>query len=186
MTILHTERLRLEPFADAHVAGLNAMNSDPEVMRYLTGRPQTLDETRAMVERVKQAWATVGYAWWSLVDKASGDIVGAGCVQHLRHDVAALPDPACPLEIGWRLRRDRWHQGFASEAARAMAAFAFDTLAAPELLSVCDPENVASYTVMQRLGMRDQGLQSWYGREVRTYAITADEWRAKVARAAQG
>ena len=48
MTILTTGRLRLEPFSDAHLDGLNAMNSDPEVMRYLNGgRPETRDERRA-------------------------------------------------------------------------------------------------------------------------------------------
>jgi len=47
MTTLATERLILRPFADAHLAGLNTLNSQPHVMRYLTGRPETLDETRA-------------------------------------------------------------------------------------------------------------------------------------------
>ena len=151
MTTLITPRLRLEPFDEAHIAGLHAMNADPEVMRYISGRAETLDETRAMVEKVKRRWATTGYSWWSFVDGTSGEIVGAGCVQHLRHDVAAEPDPANPLETGWRLRREHWHRGLASEAARAMATFAFETLAAPELLAVCDPQNTASSSVMKRL-----------------------------------
>ena len=179
MTVLLTPRLRLEPFTDAHVAGLNAMNSDPEVMRYISGRAETLDETRAMVEKVKRRWATTGYSWWAFVDGASGEIVGAGCVQHLRHDVKAEPDPANPLETGWRLRREHWGRGLASEAAQAMAAFAFETLAASELLAVCDPLNTASSNVMKRLGMVDRGMQDWYGKSVATYGITAEAWRAR-------
>jgi len=177
MTTLLTPRLRLEPFTDAHVAGLNAMNADPEVMRYISGRPETLDETRAIVERVRQRWTTTGYSWWSFVDIASREIVGAGCVQNLRREATPEPDPACPLETGWRLRRDQWGRGLASEAAQAMAAFAFDTLEAPELLAVCMPENSASSNVMKRLGMRDLGVQPWYGKSLATFGITAEAWR---------
>src|SRR6059058_4815334 len=73
------------------------------------------------------------------------------CVQNLRQDVRTEPDPACPLEIAWRLRRDRWGRGLASEAARAMAGFAFEALRANELYAVCNPANTASAQVMQRL-----------------------------------
>jgi len=181
MTVLDTPRLRLEPIADVHLAGLTEMNADPEVARYLRGRPETPEETREMVERVKQRWAAQGYSWWALLDKQTGELIGAGCVQNLRREATPEPDLACPLEIGWRLRRDRWGQGLASEAARAMAAFAFDTLKAPELYAVCVPENTASSKVMKRLGMRELGVQTWYGQGLATYAFTVDEWRAAEA-----
>jgi RimJ/RimL family protein N-acetyltransferase len=154
------------------------MNADPEVMRYISGRPETRDETLAVIELVQRRWARFGYSWWSFIETASGEIVGAGAIQNLRQVQAPEPDPACPLEIGWRLRRDRWHQGIATEAARAMAGFAFDTLRAEELLAVCDPANLASARVMQRLGMQDCGLQTWYGKRLATYSIDAPQWRA--------
>ena len=175
MTILTTARLRLEPFNDAHIDGLNAMNSDPEVMRYLTGKPETREETATSVERVKARWAEFGFSWWSFIEPTSGELVGAGCIQHLRKD-SAVPDPTCPLEIGWRLRRDKWHQGLAIEAAVAMAHFAFQTLRAELLLAVCRPENLASAAVMKRLGMRYRGIESWYGTEMTTYGMTSAEW----------
>ena len=58
-----------------------------------------------------------------------------------------------------------------------MAEFAFARLAAPVLLAVCHPENVASMAVMKKLGMRYRGLERWYAQRVATYEITADEWR---------
>lgn len=178
MTVLQTERLSLEPIRDEHLQALHAMNADPEVMRHISGRPETLDETAAMVERVKRRWAEFGYSWWSFIERGSGVLVGAGAIQNLRRGAEPLPDPACPLEIGWRLRRDRWHQGLASEAARAMAAFAFDALHAEELYAVCAPENAASAQVMKRLGMQDCGLQTWYGKSLATYRTSALQWRA--------
>ena len=181
MTILTTERLRLEPFSDAHLDGLNAMNSDPEVMRYLTGQRETREETVAVIERVKARWTEFGFSWWSFIDRTGGQVVGAGCIQHLRKDDSPSPDPTCPLEIGWRLRRDRWGQGLATEAAVAMAGFAFDTLRADALYAVCHPENAASASVMKRLGMQYRGLETWYGKSLASYSTTAHRWRGGTA-----
>jgi RimJ/RimL family protein N-acetyltransferase len=179
MTILTTARLRLEPFALSHVDGLHAMHSDPEVIRYISGAFATRGETLAVVERARTRWDEFGYSWWSFVELASGNVVGAGCSQNLRRTEAPQPDPGCPLEIGWRLRRDRWHQGLATEAAIAMAGFAFGWLAAPELYAVCNPENTASVAVMRRLGMDDLGMDTWYGRSLQTYRITSERWAAR-------
>lgn len=168
--VLTTERLRLEPLANAHLAGLHAMNTDPEVMRYITGQPATLDETLAMIQRVKESWALYGFSWWSFIELASGEVVGAGCIQHLARD------PINPLEIGWRLRRDRWRHGLAFEAAVRMARFAFETIGTPLLCAVCHPENIASFSVMRKLGMRYRGLERWYDRTLTVYEITQREW----------
>jgi RimJ/RimL family protein N-acetyltransferase len=170
MTELTTQRLRLEPLDNAHLTGLHTMNTDSEVMRYITGRPETLQETMGSIERVKQRWAMYGFSWWSLIELASGELVGAGCIQHLARN------PANPLEIGWRLRRDRWRHGLASEAAVRMASFAFETLGAPLLTAVCHPENVASASLMKKLGMRYRGLEPWYDMMLTTYEITRSEW----------
>jgi RimJ/RimL family protein N-acetyltransferase len=176
MTTLTTARLRLEPCDLSHLEGLHAMNADPEVMRYISGQAETLEETRAMVLRVQARWAALGYSWWTLLDRSTGEVLGAGCVQNLRRERMPEPDPACPLEIGWRLRQASWHQGYATEAAVAMADFVFADLKAPELYAVCNPENSASAAVMRRLGMEDLGLETWYGVPLRTYRTMAGRW----------
>jgi len=177
MTLLITSRLRLEPFAEGHLAGLNKMNSDPQVMRYLTaGRPETLEETRAIIGRVMKRWGEVGYSWWALIERDTEELVGAGAVQNLRREATLVPDLNCPLEVGWRLRRDRWGRGLAVEAGRAMGDFAFKALNARELLAVCDSANIASANVMRRLGMQEAGVQRWYGKDLLTYRIDADQW----------
>ncbi|WP_343639116.1 GNAT family N-acetyltransferase [Roseateles sp.] len=172
MTILLTPRLRLEPMTDAHLTGLFEMNRDPEVMRYITGKPDTLEDTQAMIDRVKARWAEWGYSWWTFLERDGGQIVGAGCVQHIGRDRAN------PHELGWRLRRDRWDRGYASEAARRMAAFAIDELQAPQLVAFCDQANSGSAHVMQKLGMRFRGIEHWYDFDGALYGMTADEWRA--------
>ncbi len=173
MTILTTARLRLEPFDDNHFEGLFRMNSEPEVMRYITGKPDTPEDTLAMIERIKARWSELGYSWWSFFELDSDEIIGAGCIQHLGRDIAN------PLEIGWRLRKDKWNLGYASEAAKAMAAFAFDRLNAPSLYAVCHQENLASAHVMKKLGMQYRGVERWYDMETAVYAMDRADWLAR-------
>lgn len=178
MTILLTPRLRLEPLDDHHFDGLHALNRDPVVMRYITGKPETPDETRQMIERVKARWLEFGHSWWAFVRRDSGELIGSGSIQHLDRN------PANPLETGWRLRQDAWGQGLASEAARHMVGWAFETLRPPLICAVCDPANTASSNVMERLGMGYVGRGVWYGFECARYDISAQGWQASAARQA--
>lgn len=180
MTTLHTPRLRLEPFEERHLDGLHAMNQQPEVMRYISGQPETREQTAASIVRVQRAWATLGTSWWAFIETGSGRVAGAGCIQYSRREAEPPADLEMlrrnPLEIGWRLHPDHWRQGFASEAARCMASFAFTTLAAPELIAVRHPENTSSARVMDRLGMHYRGLERWYGIELATHVIGREAW----------
>jgi ribosomal-protein-alanine N-acetyltransferase len=173
MTVLTTQRLRLEPLDNAHLTDLQAMNSDPVVMRYILGRPQNLDDTLAMVQRVKERWYMFGFSWWGFVEVATGELIGAGCIQHLERN------PGNPLEIGWRLRTDRWRHGFAFEAADRMARFAFETLDVPLLCAVCHTENIASASLMKKLGMRYRGTERRYEMMCAAYEITQMEWKSR-------
>ena len=170
MTILTTERLRLEPFDDHHFDGLQAMNRLPKVMRFISGRPETPEQTRARIALVKERWAKYGFSWWAFIELATGKLVGAGCIQYLERD------PQNPHEIGWRLVPQCWGRGLASEAAQAMAVWAFDTLGAPQLCALCLPENEASAKLMRRLGIRYRGLETWYERPHAVYAVTREQW----------
>jgi RimJ/RimL family protein N-acetyltransferase len=173
MTVLVTQRLRLEPMCDAHLDGLYAINSDPAVMRYITGKPDTREQTQAMIDTVRARWIAFGFSWWSFIERETGQLIGAGCVQHLGRDSAN------PLELGWRLRQDKWRQGFASEAAARMAGFAFDTLAGELVCAVCAPENRDSARVMEKLGMHYKGHEIWYERDTAVYQITRAQWYAR-------
>jgi RimJ/RimL family protein N-acetyltransferase len=170
MSILTSARLRYEPIGDEHFAGLHAMHADPEVMRYLLGRPETPDETRALIARVRTRWAEWGYSWWALLDRDTGELVGAGGIQHLGRDRVN------PHEIGWRLRRASWGSGLATEAASAMAGYAFTVLDAPRLCAVRHPDNLASLRVMDKLGMRCTGIQEWDGAMVPVHELARADW----------
>lgn len=154
---LETSRLQLEPFELAHFDGLRAMENDPEIMRYISnGVVKTPEETLATIERVTLRWQQYGFSWWAMREKASGDIVGAGCLQHLANQDGA------PLEIGWRLNANHHGKGYATEAAQAIIQFAVEHIGAKYLVAVADPENAASQRVMQRLGMTYKAIEQHY------------------------
>ncbi|CAD6557211.1 GNAT family N-acetyltransferase [Paraburkholderia sabiae] len=165
-TLLETLRLRLEPFDETHFAGLLALNSDPVVMQFLgDGSPATAVEVQASIASAKERWERFGFSWWSIIRQDSDEIIGAGCVQHIENE------PGNPVEIGWRLKRDHWGHGYATEAARAMIAFAFDVLGVAAIHATTHPSNERSINVMKRLGMRSLGLQPYYGRLVAVYVL---------------
>lgn len=180
LTTLYTRRMRLEPFAERHLDGLHAMNQKAEVMRYITGEPESREQTAASIVRVQRVWASLGTSWWAFVDAGSDRVVGAGCIQYARREAQLPADPQTlrrnPLEIGWRLHPDFWRQGRAIEAALCMASFAFAGLGAAELIAVRHPDNAASGRVMDRLRMRYRGLETWYGEDLATHAIDRAEW----------
>ncbi|WP_288442967.1 GNAT family N-acetyltransferase [uncultured Pantoea sp.] len=164
--VIETERLRLEPFALSHLAGLRAMDDDPEIMRYINeGQVKSQDETLATIERVQQRWQRYGFSWWALREKSSDDIVGAACLQHLAHQEQA------PLEIGWRLLRSSQGKGYATEAATAIVQFATGQIGVDYLVAVAHPENLASHRVMQRLGMRYRGIEQHYDQPCVVYEL---------------
>lgn len=172
MTILSTARLRLEPVSAGHLAGLLALHSDPEVTRYLGAHPERPYDTLAMIARAESRWRDWQFGWWSIFERHSGELIGAGGVQYLNKT------PGEPLELGWRLRRDHWGMGYATEAANAMAAFAFDRLTAPMVCAVCRPDNRASQGVMQRLGMQHIDERMVDGVQVAFYELSRCAWLA--------
>lgn len=173
MTTLTTQRLHLQPFDHHHFDGLRKLHTTPEVMRYIRGRPETEDETIAVIDRVKAEWLTLGYSWWAFVDNSSGRLIGCGCIQNMERNLAN------PLEIGWRLSPDVWGQGYAIEAATAMADFAFNILASRALHAVCHLQNTDSEKMMQRLGMTYRGVERWYDTETTVYVMSRDEWQRR-------
>ena len=150
--VIETERLVLRPWAEEDRVPFAALNADPQVMRYF---PSVLDRTEsdAMVEIARQRSREDGFCFQPAVIKASGRFIGFVGLSRPRH---ALPFAPC-VEVGWRLSRDAWGHGYASEAARAWLRFGFETLGLDEIVSFTTVTNTPSRRVMERIGMeRDE------------------------------
>ena len=103
-----------------------------------------------LADRIEADIARQGWGLWALEERATGRFIGFTGLARPSFDAAFTP----AVEIGWRLSRTAWGLGFATEAARAAAAFAFGELALDELVSFTVAGNARSRAVMRRLGMR--------------------------------
>lgn len=149
---LTTPRLRLRQWCAADAEPFADLNADPEVMRYF---PALLSraESDALLERCQQMIQDLGHGFWALErleDQAFLGFVG------LKPAPDSL-DFAPVLEIGWRLSRQAWGKGYATEAAQAALRFAFETLQHNEVVSFTAVNNQRSWAVMERLGMTRSG-----------------------------
>ena len=171
---LHTERLRLEPITDGHTDDLVALCADPEVMRFITGRALTRDEVvEEWMPRWTREWPR-GLGYWAA-------FAGSGFVGRL----ALRPEGADAAELGWRLAKSAWGNGYATEGAAALLELA-RRRGLVRVWAETMVANVASRRVMERLGMTyertyvgewDQPLPGWEQGEV-VYAVDATTWRA--------
>jgi len=173
MTLLTTQRLRLEPFNDRHFEELYYLNNDMEVMRYITGRKVSIDETLEHIELVKRNWKELGFSSWSIFLEGTNEFIGSCGVQHIEFNREN------PLEIGWRLKLSKWGQGYATEAAQCMMQFVYDNVNVDSLYAICHQENKRSEGVMQRLGMLYNGIEKWYGLETNVYKMTRDRYKSQ-------
>lgn len=143
-----TDRLLLRRWTDADRAPFAELNSDPEVMRHF---PALLsgEQSDALAERLDRAFDERGYGLWAVERRDTAQFIGFTGLLAMPKGV---PGEA-GVEVGWRLARAHWGQGFATEAAQAALAFAFDELALEQVNSITAVGNSPSRAVMERIGM---------------------------------
>ena len=148
-TTLSSERLILRPWREDDLDALAQLCADPEVMAHF---PATLDRAGSaeLLARLMAHQAEHGFTFWAL--QRHDDAAFVGFTGLVRVGFAAPFVPA--VEIGWRLARPYWGQGYALEAARRALQFAFEDLYLDEVVSFTVPANQRSWGLMQRLGMR--------------------------------
>ncbi|GAA0631257.1 GNAT family N-acetyltransferase [Sporichthya brevicatena] len=183
-TLVLAPRLRLVPLALEHVEHSVRLYADPEVMRHLTGRGRTREEAvEAHRALLAVAGRVPGLGVW--VGFVGDELIGRWTLEppH-RDDHGPIAGQA---ELGYRVRREYWRQGFASEGARALLRHGFVDLGLSRIFAETMAVNVASRRTMEAVGLRyvrtfrldfpDPLPGSELG-EVE-YAITREEWHAR-------
>src|SRR5437868_11868257 len=133
--MLETERLLLREHTEDDAEAFHELNKDPEVTRYTgDGGPRTVEEMRAILRTHPIAdYARHGYGRWACVLKESGELIGFAGLKY-------LPELG-EVDVGYRLRRNCWGRGLATEAARATLAYGFDRLKLERIIGLVDPDN---------------------------------------------
>ena len=146
---IDTPRLRLRQWCDADYTPFARLNADPQVMQFMLC---CLDETtsNASADRFRRLMEQQGWGMWAVECKATQTFIG---FVGLYQTTAAVPCSPC-VEIGWRLAREHWGKGYATEAARAALRIGFEVLQLAEIVAFTALINTRSQAVMERLGMQ--------------------------------
>jgi RimJ/RimL family protein N-acetyltransferase len=177
---IETDRLLLRPFVLEDLDELHAIQSLPEVHRYLYSHARSHDEVREKLEERLDKYSTLtsegDAVLLAVVVKDSGAMIG----DVLFHWLSAEHMQA---EIGYVLHPDHHGRGYATEAARALLRMGFEQLRMHRIVGKLDGRNAASARVLEKLGMRREAhfrenefVKGEWTDEI-VYAILASEWR---------
>lgn len=151
--MIETDRLLLRSWCKEDLEPFSKMNSDKEVMVYL---PKSLsyDETVQFYRRIVDEHKIFGYGLYAVVLKSTGEFIGYTGFHNFDFDAEFSPG----IEIGWRLDREYWGRGYATEAAKACINYAYCRKLFNKIYSFTSICNHRSERVMQKLGMEHQGF----------------------------
>lgn len=160
-TLLTTDRLIMRPHTRDDFLDSYAMWSDPEVIRYIGGKPFTREEVWARLLRYAGHWAMLGYGYWVVREKDGGRFLGeVGFADYHREIEPSLMDTP---EIGWALDPAVHNRGYATEAVRAALAWADAQWPDGDTACIIAPENRPSLNVARKCGYREQLRTTYKG-----------------------
>ena len=153
LTLIQTERLLLRPFTADDAERLHALfDTHPEVWRFDGRFPRSMEQRRELLRWRMHDYEHEGWGAMGVVIRASGELIGHAGLQYWlcpQPDGTALPE----VELFYKLGRDYWGQGYATEAGRALLTYAFEHLHLRRIVSTAQRANVQSVALMRRLGM---------------------------------
>lgn len=164
---LDTGRLTLRAHTLADLDDVVAMWADPDVTRYIGGRPSPAEETWARLLRNVGLWPLLGFGYWVIRERATGRFVGEAGFADFRRDITP-PLEGAP-EVGWALATWAHGQGYATEAVRAVLAWGDAHLAAPRTVCMITPANAPSIRVAEKCGFREWARTAYKETAVHLY-----------------
>jgi RimJ/RimL family protein N-acetyltransferase len=148
MTELTTQRLLMRQWKVSDYEPFAAMNADPAVMEHFPALLSRVDSDRT-IDRLKSSIDRRGFGFWAVEIRETGRFIGFTGLS-----VPSLDAPFRPgVEIGWRLAKEAWGNGYATEAARASLVYAFGPAGLDDVMSFSTATNRPSQRVMERIGM---------------------------------
>lgn len=145
--ILETPRLVIRRLSSSDVKSLKPILGDSEVMKYSLKGALNEEGIKEYIDKILSHYDRHGYGLWGIVQKGTDELIGiAGLIYQILEDSPFT-------ELAYRLARKHWGKGFATEAAKAILEYAFNTLNIDRLISIIEPGNAASVKVAIRVGM---------------------------------
>lgn len=180
ISTLLTERLILRQWQPSDYADFAQMNADTEVMRYFPKRLSSA-QSDMIAHKCQQLIEDNGWGFWVVSLKETSKFIGMVGLNETHADMPFAPS----VEIGWRLQKRYWGQGYATEAARAALCFAFNDLKLDAVVAFTAIINEQSQMIMKRIGMSNTQDDFYHpmldsdhplAKHV-LFKITQDDWR---------
>jgi ribosomal-protein-alanine N-acetyltransferase len=175
--LITTKRLILRQIILEDDKGIFELDSDPAVHRYLGNAPiTTIEEARTVIQFIQQQYINNGIGRWAIIEKKTNLFIGWAGLKLVKEITNAHVDY---YDIGYRLIKKYWGQGFATEAAEAWLNYGFTTMGLSTIYAMADVNNAASKKVLEKIGLNyienftfDETEHSWL-------SITKKEWANK-------
>jgi ribosomal-protein-alanine N-acetyltransferase len=171
MTYIETVRLILRDFHPNDLTDYHAqIYSDPDVTRYLPGgQPRPIERTKLVLDFSIEHGREHGFSLWAVINKTDNRFVGHCGLIYIHN--------APEVEVAYAFGKTFWGQGIGTEAARASLRYGFETAGLNQIIALAVPENIASQRIMQKIGMRPQGLtERYYNTNLALYTLSQDEF----------
>ena len=164
---VETPRLLLREVVESDVDGFFQLDSDPEVHRYLGGHTvKSKEESLVIIKFVRQQYDDHGIGRWAVIDKKTGTFMGWAGLKYVTEEINNHKNY---YDLGYRLIRKFWGQGYGHEVASASLMYAVDELSLGSVFASAHKNNVASNRIIRKLGFVfkneftfDQADHNWY------------------------
>lgn len=164
----------IRPFDHEDAGAWIAMVSDPEVRRFLpAGPPPTMETFEGAIKSRHEMEREIGIAMWAVDDRRTGTLIGQ-C--GLRPAKSMDPEAGSEIDLAYHFIRSSWNKGYGAEAATAVLEYGLNSIGLDAVMAVCVAENVGSWRVMEKAGMRYEGLADYYGMTGVKKYIAEREW----------
>jgi RimJ/RimL family protein N-acetyltransferase len=150
--VIETARLRLRRHRLDDFAACAAMWSDPEVTRFIGGKPSTHEEVWARILRYAGHWALLGFGYWAIEEKASGSFIGEVGLADFHRDIDPPMDDG--PEVGWALQTASHGKGYGAEALRAALDWGHVHFGSEMIYCLIDTENRPSIRLAEKCGFK--------------------------------
>lgn len=168
--IAQSTRITLREFTWADVSDLLPILTDPQVMRFSVTGPLSPEQVRGFIDRCLCKYKERGYWLWAAIYRPENRLIGYSGL--LDQYVDARPE----IEVAYRLAPAYWGQGLGTEAAALARDYAFLHLGVERVISLIEPENVASIRVAEKNGLVYEKDTTYYHLFVRVYSLSRSQW----------
>jgi ribosomal-protein-alanine N-acetyltransferase len=178
LPVIETKRLLLRAIEETDSAAIFDYAGDPEVAKFTSWEAhKTIEDAKTLVRFIKKRYAENKPSNWAVILKTESRLIGTcGFISGFPSNKRA--------EIGFAIRRDCWNRGYITEAVKRVIDFGFKELMFNRIEACCDAENMASKRVLEKCGMKLEGVLRQYVfkngsfRDVLSYAILAEDYGA--------